>query len=88
LLTRFSDEAARQYLTEVSFKEGSGGNPFKMLEDCIQKSGCKNSGTSGKQQRRSLKKPKPCVTTHRASSFSSTINSLSKRKSGFTSSEL
>ena len=31
------DESTQQYLTEVSFKEGSGGNPFKMLEDCIQK---------------------------------------------------
>ena len=31
------DEATRQYLAEVLFKEGCGGNPFKMLEDCIQK---------------------------------------------------
>ncbi len=37
IVNTIQDEAARQYLTEVSFKEGCGGNPFKMLEDCIQK---------------------------------------------------
>jgi DNA primase len=37
VISMLQDEATRQYLTEVSFKDGCGGNPFKMLEDCIQK---------------------------------------------------
>jgi DNA primase len=37
IISMIQDDATRQYVTEVSFKEGCGGNPFKMLEDCIQK---------------------------------------------------
>ena len=37
IISMIQDAATRQYVTEISFKEGCGGNPFKMLEDCIQK---------------------------------------------------
>ncbi len=36
-MQRIQDEAVHRLITAVSFKEGCGGNPFKILEDCIHR---------------------------------------------------